>query len=125
LLEKGSTVCVGFCLLGEVTGGRLFRSPQPRCSIFSKFRGGLPSCRWSSRRAKSGSKPCRRHGILGLKALSGRRLCIVIEAIVALDASPFGHSQSVRKEIESFLDVLIDMGISEARRLEEALRRIQ
>jgi hypothetical protein len=55
----------------------------------------------------------------------GRRLCVLIEAILRLDPSLAGHAQTARKEIEGFLGVLIGMGIADANRLEEALRNIQ
>ena len=55
----------------------------------------------------------------------GRRMCIVIEAIVELDPGLVGRTQIARKEIEGFLGVLIGMGVSEAHLLEETLRQVQ
>ena len=55
----------------------------------------------------------------------GRRVCSVIEAIVALDPKSFGHNQAARTEIEGFLTGLIRLGVAEAHRLEHALGQIK
>ncbi|HEV2491946.1 MAG TPA: ATP-binding protein [Terriglobia bacterium] len=55
----------------------------------------------------------------------GRRLCSVIEAIVALDPKAFAQDQTARREIEGLLPGLIRLGVAEAHHLEEALRRNQ
>jgi hypothetical protein len=55
----------------------------------------------------------------------GRRICALIEAILRLDPTLFSSSQPVRREIDEFLGRLVRLGVSEAHRLEEALRPIQ
>jgi hypothetical protein len=52
----------------------------------------------------------------------GRRLCSMIEAIVALDPKTLGLDQTIRSDIEGFLADLIRLGVAEAHRLEDALR---
>jgi hypothetical protein len=54
----------------------------------------------------------------------GRRLCSLMEAILAFDPKPFGLDQSLRKDIDGLLSSLVRMGIAEAHRLEEGLRLI-
>ena len=55
----------------------------------------------------------------------GRRVCSVIEAIVALDPRLVAPGQQARREVEDFLGKLIRLGVSEAHRLEEAIGKIQ
>ncbi len=55
----------------------------------------------------------------------GRRVCSVIEAILALDTTGRGQDQTARTEIESFVAGLIRLGVAEAHRLEDALRQIR
>ena len=55
----------------------------------------------------------------------GRRLCSVIEVILALDPKALARYQIVRTEIEGFLAGLIRLGMPEAHRLEDALRHIE
>jgi hypothetical protein len=55
----------------------------------------------------------------------GRRVCSVIEAIVALDPRLFAPGQPTRREVDDFIGKLIRMGVSEAHRLEEALRKVR
>jgi len=52
----------------------------------------------------------------------GRRLCSVIEAVLAVDPKPFGTDQPLRKDIDRALAGLVRLGVPEAHRLEEALR---
>jgi hypothetical protein len=54
----------------------------------------------------------------------GRRLCSLMEAILASDPKPFASDQPLRKDIDSLLGTLVRMGIAEAHRLEESLRLI-
>ena len=54
----------------------------------------------------------------------GRRLCSLIEAILAFDPKPFASDQPLRKDIDGLLGSLVRMGIAEAHRLEESLRLI-
>jgi hypothetical protein len=54
----------------------------------------------------------------------GRRLCSLMEAILAGDPKPFGSDQPFRKDIDALLGSLVRMGIAEAHRLEESLRLI-
>ena len=55
----------------------------------------------------------------------GRRLCSIIEAILALDPRLFAPDQQARREIDDFLGRLVRLGVSEAHGLEEALRQIR
>lgn len=55
----------------------------------------------------------------------GRRLCSVIAAILPLDPKALRQDQSIRSDIEGFLAGLIRLGVAEAHRLEDELRRIQ
>jgi hypothetical protein len=52
----------------------------------------------------------------------GRRLCSLMETILASDSKPFASDQPLRKDIDSLLGTLVRMGIAEAHRLEERLR---
>jgi hypothetical protein len=52
----------------------------------------------------------------------GRRLCSLMEAILASDPKPFASDEPLRKDIDSLLGILVRMGIAEAHRLEERLR---
>jgi hypothetical protein len=52
----------------------------------------------------------------------GRRLCSLMEAILASDPKPFASEQPLRKDIDGLLGTLVRMGIAEAHRLEERLR---
>ena len=54
----------------------------------------------------------------------GRRLCSLIESILAHDPKPFGSGQTLKKDIDGLLGSLVRMGIAEAHRLEERLRLI-
>ena len=54
----------------------------------------------------------------------GRRLCSLMESILAHDPKPFGSDRPLRKEIDGLVASLIRMGIAEAHRLEESLRLI-
>ena len=54
----------------------------------------------------------------------GRRLCSLMESILAHDPKPFESDQPLRKDIDGVLDSLVRMGIAEAHRLEESLRHI-
>jgi hypothetical protein len=54
----------------------------------------------------------------------GRRLCSLMEAILASDPQRFASDQSLRNDIDSLLGTLVRMGIAEAHRLEESLRLI-
>jgi hypothetical protein len=54
----------------------------------------------------------------------GRRTCSVVGAILALDPSLFVPEQKTRQEIDDLLGKLVRLGVSEAHRLEEALRQI-
>jgi hypothetical protein len=54
----------------------------------------------------------------------GRRLCSVMEAILARDPDPFESDQPLRKDIDALLGSLIRMGVAEAHRLEARLRLI-
>jgi hypothetical protein len=55
----------------------------------------------------------------------GRRLCALIDAVLALDPSLFAHDQLSRKDIDRLLESLVRMGIAEAYRLEESLRALR
>jgi len=55
----------------------------------------------------------------------GRRVCLVIEAILRLAPNSFAPDQPARREIDDALGKLIRLGIAEAHRLEEALGEIQ
>ncbi len=55
----------------------------------------------------------------------GRRVCSVIAAILRLDPDLLSSRQPLRREIDEFLAKLVRLGVSEAHRLEEALREIQ
>jgi hypothetical protein len=52
----------------------------------------------------------------------GRRLCSLMEAILASDPKPFASDPPLRKDIDGLLGTLVRMGIAEAHRLEERLR---
>ena len=52
----------------------------------------------------------------------GRRLCTVIGSILALDPKLLGADQAIRNEVDTLLAALVRLGVSEAHRLEEALR---
>lgn len=54
----------------------------------------------------------------------GRRLCSLMEAIIAFDPKPFASDQPLRKDIDTLLGSLVRMGVPEAHRLEESLRFI-
>ena len=54
----------------------------------------------------------------------GRRLCSLMESILAHDPKPFESDQPLRKDIDGVLGSLVRMGIAEAHRLEESLRLI-
>ena len=54
----------------------------------------------------------------------GRRLCSLMESILARDPKPFGLDQPLRKEIDALLDSLVRMGVAEAHRLGESFRLI-
>ena len=53
----------------------------------------------------------------------GRRVCVVIEKIFALQPGLFAMDQPPRREIDDLLGKLIRLGVAEAHRLEEALRQ--
>jgi len=55
----------------------------------------------------------------------GRRLCAIIDAVLALDPSLFAPDQASRKDIDRLLESLVRMGIAEAYRLEESLRALR
>jgi hypothetical protein len=55
---------------------------------------------------------------------TGRRLCSLMEAILASDPKPFGLDQPLRKEIDALLGSFVRMGVAEAHRLGEGLRAI-
>jgi hypothetical protein len=55
----------------------------------------------------------------------GRRVCLVIEAILQLAPNSFAPEWPARREIDDALGKLIRLGVAEAHRLEEALREIQ
>jgi hypothetical protein len=55
----------------------------------------------------------------------GSRVCSVIEAILALDPKLFAPCQQARQEIDVLLGRLVHLGVSQAHRLEGALREIQ
>jgi hypothetical protein len=54
----------------------------------------------------------------------GRRLCFLMQAILASDPKPFGLDQPLRKDIDALLGSLVRMGVAEAHRLEESFRLI-
>ena len=54
----------------------------------------------------------------------GRRLCSLMEAILASDPKLFGLDQALRKDIDVLLGSLVRMGVAEAHRLEESFRLI-
>jgi hypothetical protein len=54
----------------------------------------------------------------------GRRLCSLMEAILAFDPKPFASDQPLRKDIDGLLGSLVRLGIAEAHRLEESLRLV-
>ena len=54
----------------------------------------------------------------------GRRVCKVIETILALDPDSLTSDQQARQQIDVLLGKLVRLGISEAHRVEEALRKI-
>ena len=53
----------------------------------------------------------------------GRRMCALIDAIRVVDSTAIVANQAVRAEIDALLASLITLGIPEAYRLEEALRK--
>ena len=55
----------------------------------------------------------------------GRRVCSVIAAILPLDPKALDQNRPIRSDIEGFLAGLIRLGVAEAHRLDDALRRIQ
>ena len=55
----------------------------------------------------------------------GRRVCLVIEAILRLAPNSLLPDQPARHEIDDVLGKLIRLGVAEAHRLEKALREIQ
>ena len=55
----------------------------------------------------------------------GRRLCALIDAVLALDPSLFAPDQASRIDIDRLLESLVRMGIAEAYRLEESLRALR
>ncbi len=55
----------------------------------------------------------------------GRRLCALIDAVLALDPSLFAPDQGSRIDIDRLLESLVRMGIAEAYRLEESLRALR
>jgi len=54
----------------------------------------------------------------------GRRLCSLMEAILASDPKLFASDQPLRRDIDVLLGSMVRMGIAEAHRLEESLRLI-
>jgi ribosomal protein S18 acetylase RimI-like enzyme len=54
----------------------------------------------------------------------GRRLCSLMETILARDPKAFGLDQPLRKDIDGLSDSLVRMGVAEAHRLEESFRVI-
>jgi hypothetical protein len=54
----------------------------------------------------------------------GRRVCSLIEKFLSLDPNLFSSSQPVRRETDDLLGSLVRLGVSEAHRLEGALRKI-
>jgi hypothetical protein len=54
----------------------------------------------------------------------GRRLCSLMETILASDPEQFGLNQPFRKDIDALLGSLVRMGVAEAHRLEESFRLI-
>jgi GNAT superfamily N-acetyltransferase len=54
----------------------------------------------------------------------GRRLCALMEAILASDPRAFGLDQALRQDIDGLLGSLVRMGVAEAHRLEESFRLI-
>jgi len=54
----------------------------------------------------------------------GRRLCALMEAILAHDPTPFCLDQPLRNDIDSLLASLVRMGVAEAHRLEERLHQL-
>jgi hypothetical protein len=55
---------------------------------------------------------------------TGRRVCSVMQSIFSLDPNLFGLTAALRKEIDALLERLVQMGVPEARRLEESLLSI-
>jgi hypothetical protein len=53
-----------------------------------------------------------------------RRLCSLLEAILASDPKSFRLDQPVRKDVDAFLGSLVRIGVAEAHRLEESLHLI-
>jgi hypothetical protein len=54
----------------------------------------------------------------------GRRLCALVEAILAQDPNSLGVDLPLRKDIDKVLGGLVQMSVAEAHRLEERLRLI-
>jgi len=52
----------------------------------------------------------------------GRRVCLVIDAIIGLETMAFGADHPLRGDIDGLLAGLVRLGVAEAHRLEEALR---
>jgi hypothetical protein len=52
----------------------------------------------------------------------GRRVCSLMEAILATYPMPFGLDQPLRKDIDTILSSLVRMGVAEAHRLEQGIR---
>jgi hypothetical protein len=52
----------------------------------------------------------------------GRRVCVLLEKVLALEPGLLSTNQPLRREIDDLLGKLIRLGVAEAHRLEEALR---
>ena len=55
----------------------------------------------------------------------GRRVCALMEAILAADPAPFAADQPARRDIDDLLGKLIRFGVAEAHRLEESIRQVK
>jgi hypothetical protein len=55
----------------------------------------------------------------------GRRLCALIDAVLALDPRLFASDQASRRDIDRLLENLVRLGIAEAYQLEDKLRALQ
>jgi hypothetical protein len=55
----------------------------------------------------------------------GRRLCALIDAVLALDPRLFASDQASRGDIDRLLENLVPLGIAEAYQLEDKLRALQ
>lgn len=55
----------------------------------------------------------------------GRRVCTLLEAILAVDPGPFAADQPARRDIDDFLGRLIRLGVAEAHRLQESIREFR